>query len=246
MCEPVTALTAVAGGVKAFGGLRAARDQKDAAARDWERQMEFRKRNFEREQGRYSLKLARYDQQIDENAMAASIAFAREQAWLNDQYSLATVKYQDEFIKAAKSLKFVGEGNTAKRLQSLPLQELGRMQAMQVSNLIRAREKVEGFGRDTVRKLRTGNRRAFDAVGQIPLPGIAPPKPDMDMTSAYLNFAGDIASTAASAAGAFAKSKPPTTPLADTGTPSGFTFGSDSPIDYDIGLETSDIKFFDY
>ena len=215
MCEPVTALTAVAGGVKAFGGLRAARDQKSAAARDWERQMEFRKRNFERDQGRYNLKLARYDQQIDENAMAASIAFAREQAWLNDQYSLASVKYQDEFIKAAKSLKYVGEGNTARRLGSLQLQELGRMQAMQVSNLTRAREKVEGFGRSTSRQLRTANQRARDAVGQIPLPSIAPPKPDMDMTSAYINFAGDIARTAASAYGAYQESMPPNTPFSE-------------------------------
>jgi hypothetical protein len=210
VCEPVTALTAVAGGLNAVGGLRSARDQKDAAARDWERQMEIRKLNFQRDQGRYSLKLAKYDQQIDENAMAASIAFAKEQAWLNDQYSLASVKYQDEFAKAAQSMKFYGSGKTAKRLESLQFAELGRMQAMQVSNLIRAREKVEGFGRDTTRKLRSGDRRAFDAVGQIPVPGIAPPKPDMDMTSAYLNFAGDIAGTAASAYGAYQKSKPPT------------------------------------
>lgn len=213
MCEPVTALTAVAGGVKAFGGLRAARDQKDAAARDWERQMEIRKLNFQRDQGRYSLKLARYDEQIDENALAASTAFAKEQAWLNDQFNAATVQYQNEFAKAAKGMKFYGSGKTAKRLASLQFAELGRMQAMQVSNLIRAQEKVEGFGRDTVRKLRSANRRAFDAVGQIPVPGIAPPKPDMDMTSAYLNFAGDIAGTAASAYGAFQKSKPPTTPF---------------------------------
>ena len=246
MCEPVTALTAVAGGVKAFGGLRAARDQKDAAARDWERQMEIRKLNFQRDQGRYSLKLAKQSQELDENTLAASTAFAREQAWLNDQFNAATVQYQNEFTKAVKGMKFYGSGKTAKRLASLQFAELGRMQAMQVSNLIRAREKVEGFGRDTRRKLQAANQRAFDAVGQIPVPGIAPPKPDMDMTSAYLNFAGDIAGTAASAYGAYQKSKPPTTPFADTGTPSGFSLGSDSPIDYDIGLKTGDFKFFDY
>ena len=246
MCEPVTALTAVAGGIKAFGGLRAARDQKDAAARDWERQMEIRKLNFQRDQGRYSLKLAKQSQELDENTLAASTAFAREQAWLNDQFNAATVQYQNEFAKAAKGMKFYGSGKTAKRLASLQFAELGRMQAMQVSNLIRAREKVEGFGRDTRRKLQAAQQRAYDAVGQIPVPGIAPPKPDMDMTSAYLNFAGDIASTAASAAGAYAKSKPPTTPFADTGTPSGFSYGSDTMIDYDIGLKTGDLKFFDY
>jgi len=215
VCEPVTALTAVAGGLSAVGGLRSARDQKDAAARDWERQMEIRKLNFQRDQGRYSLKLAKQSQELDENTLAASTAFAREQAWLNDQFNAATVQYQNEFTKAAKGMKFYGSGKTAKRLASLQFAELGRMQAMQVSNLIRAREKVEGFGRETVRKLRSANRRAFDAVGQIPVPGIAPPKPDMDMTSAYLNFAGDIAGTAASAYGAYQKSKPPTTPFSE-------------------------------
>ena len=208
MCEPVTALTAVAGGIKAFGGLRAARDQKDAAARDWERQMEIRKLNFQRDQGRYSLKLAKQSQELDENTLAASTAFAREQAWLNDQFNAATVQYQNEFAKAAKGMKFYGSGKTAKRLASLQFAELGRMQAMQVSNLIRAREKVEGFGRDTRRKLQAANQRAFDAVGQIPLPGIAPPPPSTDMTSAYINFAGDIAGTAASAYGAYQQSKP--------------------------------------
>jgi hypothetical protein len=246
VCEPVTALTAVAGGVKAFGGLRAARDQKDAAARDWEQQMEIRKLNFQRDQGRYSLKLAKQSQELDEYTLAASTAFAREQAWLNDQFNAATVQYQNEFAKAAKGMKFYGSGKTAKRLASLQFAELGRMQAMQVSNLIRAREKVEGFGRDTRRKLQAAQQRAYDAVGQIPVPGIAPPKPDMNMTSAYLNFAGDIAGTAASAYGAFQKSKPPTTPFADTGTPSGFSYGSDTMIDYDIGLKTGDLKFFDY
>ena len=208
--------------------------------------MEIRKLNFQRDQGRYSLKLAKQSQELDENTLAASTAFAREQAWLNDQFNAATVQYQNEFAKAAKGMKFYGSGKTAKRLASLQFAELGRMQAMQVSNLIRAREKVEGFGRDTRRKLQAAQQRAYDAVGQIPVPGIAPPKPDMDMTSAYLNFAGDIASTAASAAGAYAKSKPPTTPFADTGTPSGFSYGSDTMIDYDIGLKTGDLKFFDY
>ena len=215
MCEPVTALTAVAGGIKAFGGLRAARDQKDAAARDWERQMEIRKLNFQRDQGRYSLKLARYDEQIDENALAASTAFAREQAWLNDQFNAATVQYQNEFAKAAKGMKFYGSGKTAKRLASLQFAELGRMQAMQVSNLIRARQKVEGFGRKLTSQRRVADRRAFDAVGQIPVPGIAPPKPDMDMTSAYINFAGDIAGTAASSFKAYKASQADTNPFSN-------------------------------
>lgn len=209
MCEPVTALTAVAGGLSAFGGLMAARDQKDAAARDWERQMEIRKINYISDHNRYNLKLLRYDQQVDENAMAASNAYAKEQAWLNDQYDAASAQYQNAFIKAARNSRYYGEGRTAKRLASLPFAELGRMQAMQVSNLIRARERVEGFGRDTRRKLQAANRRAFDSVGQAPMPTIAPPKPDMDMTSAYINFGAGILGTAASAAGAFAKSQAP-------------------------------------
>jgi hypothetical protein len=87
------------------------------------------------------------------------------------------------------------------------------MKAMQVSNLIRAREKVDGFGRELKTKLRSANQRAFDAVGPIPMPGIAPPKPDMDMTGASINFLGDIAGTAASAYGAYQKSLPPTDPF---------------------------------
>lgn len=213
MCEPVTALTAVAGGINAFGGLAAASSQKAAAGRDWERQMEFRKLNFMRDQGRYKLKLARYDQQIDENALAASSAFAKEQAWLDDQSDAATAQLRDAFTKTSRKMRYYGSGKTAKRLYSLQFAELGRMQAMQVSNLIRAREKVDGFGRELKTKLRAANQRAFDAVGQIPMPGIAPPKPDMDMTGASINFLGDVVGTAASAYGAYQKSLPPTDPF---------------------------------
>jgi len=246
VCEPVTALTAVAGGIKAFGGLAAASSQKSAVARDWERQMEFRKLNFMRDQGRYKLKLARYDQQIDENALAASAAFAKEQAWLNDQYSLASVKYQNDFINIAKRLKYVGEGNTARRLRSLPFAELGRMKAMQVSNLIRAREKVDGFGRNLKTKLRSANQRAFDAVGPIPMPGIAPPKPDMDMTGASINFLGDVVGTAASAYGAYQKSLPPNEAFKNNSS----SFGSYSDVNLSRfpGLfdYTPEVNFFDY
>ena len=246
MCEPVTALTAVAGGINAFGGLAAASSQKSAMARDWERQMEFRKLNFMRDQGRYKLKLARYDQQIDENALAASSAFAKEQAWLNDQYSAASVKYQNDFINIAKRLKYVGEGNTARRLRSLPFAELGRMKAMQVSNLIRAREKVDGFGRNLKTKLRSANQRAFDAVGQIPMPGIAPPKPDMDMTGASINFLGDVVGTAASAYGAYQKSLPPNEAFKNNSS----SFGSYSDVNLSRypGLfdYQPEVNFFDY
>ena len=215
MCEPVTALTAVSGALKAFGGLRAARDQKDAAARDWERQMEIRNLNLISDTNRYNLKLIRYDQQIDENAMAVYEAYAKEQAWLNDQYDAATVKYQDAFIKAARSAKYYGEGRTDKRRESSSFADLGYMQSILVSNLTRAGEKVEGANRKAARQFKFANRRAFDSLGAVPMPTIAPPKPDMNMTSAYINFGAGLLTTAASSASAFAASKPPTTPFVD-------------------------------
>ena len=217
MCEPVTALTVASGTLSAFGGLASAKAQKESAARDWEYQMELRKLNFQRDQGRYALKLARYDEQIDENALAASSAFAKEQAWLNDQFNKATVEYQDAFVKVAENMKFTGTGRTGERLKSKQLAALGRMQALQVSNLTRARERVEEQGRDMRRQLQASNTRAFDEVGAIPTPGLAPPKPDMDMTGAYLNFAGSMLGTAASGAKAFSASKPPTEAFTDTG-----------------------------
>ena len=219
MCEPVTALTAISGGISAFGGLAAARDQKAAQGRDWARQMQLRAINFQRDQGRYRLKLARYNQELDENALAASAAFANEQAWLNDQFNQASVQYRDAFIKASKGLKYYGEGKTAKRLASLNFQELGRLRGMQVSNLIRATERVEGFGRASSQKLRLANQRSRDSLGEQPLPGIAPPKPDMSMTGASINFLGSLVGTAASAYGAYQKSLPPTKPFSTPNSP---------------------------
>ena len=216
MCEPVTALTAVSGGLSAVGGISSAAASKRASARQWEQQMELRKLNFMRDQTRYRLKTNRYLQQVDENFLAASTAYGKEQAWLNDQFNAATVKYGEAFQKIQRSTKGLeGSGKTAARLRSTSLAELGRMQAMNVANLTRAREKVEGFGRETRRKLVRANQRAYDQVGFVPMPGVAPPKPDMDMTSAYIGALGTLAGTAASSFKAFNASKPQTNPFAD-------------------------------
>ena len=62
--------------------------------------------------------------------------------------------YGQAFEKIQKSTKGLeGTGKTAARLRSTSLAELGRIQAMNIANLTRAREKVEGFGRETRRKL---------------------------------------------------------------------------------------------
>lgn len=210
MCEPVTALTAVSGGLSAVGGISSAAASKRASARQWEQEMELRKLNFMRDQTRYRLKTNRYLQQVDENFLAASTAYGKEQAWLNDQFNAATVKYGDAFQKIQRSTKGLeGSGKTAARLRSTSLAELGRMQAMNVANLTRAREKVQGFGRKTRRKLVRANQRALDQVGFVPMPGVAPPKPDMDMTSAYIGALGSLAGTAAQSYSAYQDSLPP-------------------------------------
>ena len=149
-----------------------------------------------RDQTRYRLKTNRYLQQVDENFLAASTAYGKEQAWLNDQFNAATVKYGQAFEKIQKSTKGLeGYGKTAARLRSAPIAELGRIQAMNVANLTRAREKVEGFGRETRRKLVRANQLAYDQLGFVPMPGVAPPEPDMDMTSAYIGALGSLAGT---------------------------------------------------
>lgn len=216
MCEPVTALTAVSGGLSALGGLQSAAASKNAKARQWEQQMELRKLNFMRDQTRYDLKKVQRDIKVDDDFLSASTAYGMEQAWLNDQFNAATVKYRDSFIKMAKYAKGIEmSGKTAYRVRSMPIAELGRIQAMNVSNLTRAGEKVEGFGRKTNRDLVRSYRRAQDQLGFVPMPGIAPPKPDMDMTSAYIGAAGQLVSTAASSFKAFNASKPQTNPFAE-------------------------------
>lgn len=245
MCEPVTALTAISGGIKTIGGLQSAAAQKNASARQWEQQMELRKLNFMRDQTRYRLKTNRYLQQVDENFLAASTAYGKEQAWLNDQSNAALVKYRDSFKKMAKYAKGIEmTGKTGYRVRSVPIAELGTVRAMHVANLTRAREKLEGFGRETRRKLVRANQRAYDQVGFVPMPGVAPPKPDMDMTSAYIGALGSLAGTAASAFGAFSASKPPM---------EGFSGSSYGDISLSSGLNSQDlfnyqpdINFFDY
>ncbi len=224
MCEPVTVLTAVSGGLSALGGLRSAAASKNASARQWEQQMELRKLNFMRDQTRYRLKTNKYFEQVDENFLDASTAYGRKQAWLNDQATLASVKYRDSFIKIAKHAKGLeGSGRNSERLRAIPIVELGVKQAMHISNLTRAREQFKDFGRDTHRKHVRADKRARDQLGFVPIPGIAPPKPDMDMSSAYIGALGTLAGTAASSFKAFNASKPPINPFTQNAVP--FTQG---------------------
>lgn len=217
MCEPVTAITAVAGVASAVGGLNQAHQKKAAAAKDWNTKMQIRKINHDRAVSRWNLKKDRYKQQVDENFLSASIAYGRKQLWANDQASEASKKYEDSFTKIQEYTKGIEmTGKTSSRLQNMPIARLGRIQAMHVSNLTRARTDVQSFGRDTRRKLMAANNRAYDQVGFMPQPGIAPPKPDVSMDQAYMQAGISLLGTAASSASAFAASKPPTPGFSDS------------------------------
>ncbi len=180
----------------AAGGLYSAGKQKEADAANYRRQLEIREIEWDRTRSKYANDLVQYEEQIDENFMAASRGYAAEQGQLNDLFNQASVAFQNDFVKLMEARQFYGSGNTARRLGARNLAAFGRSQALQASNLVRARE---GYARDVTSirdRLRQANREAYSGVMYKPQPGFAPVKPNTDMTGDFLSFAGSMASAA--------------------------------------------------
>ena len=222
----------------AFGGLKAASDEKTAAVNDYKRKLGIRRVKWDGQRALYGTRVAEYETQIAENALSASRAYADEQSRLNDLFSQASAEAQESFAQLAENQKYFGSGKSADRLEARNLAKFGRNQAMIASNLIRARESTER-NIDNVRdRLRSTNRNAYSKVQFKPQPGFAPVKPNTDMTAANMQFLGGIASAASSGIGAYNSLKAP-----DIGSFGGTSNGFFKPNNIDF---TSSMDFGSY
>ena len=89
--------------------------------------------------------------------------------------------------------------------QGRNLAAFGRSQALTASNLVRARESYDSDVGNLRRQLLEANRKAYAPVKFKPIPGLAPIKPDTDMTGANLAFMGSMVGTAATGLEGYAK-----------------------------------------
>ena len=193
----------------AFGGLKAAGDEKTAAVDKYKRELGIRRVKWDGECGLYKTRVAEYETAMQENGLTASRAYADEQSRLNDLFNEASVKAQESFAQLSEKQKYFGSGKTADRLEARNLAKFGRDQALTASNLIRARESYQSNVENIRERLRSTNRNAYSKVQFKPQPGFAPAKPNTDMTAANMQFLGGIASAASSGIGAYNSLKAP-------------------------------------
>ena len=191
--------------MSAVGGLASAGAQKRAEVEKYKRELKLREIDWDGTRNEYARNTIEMQEQVDENFLAASRGYAAEQTQLNDIFNQATVAFQDDFVKLMEAQKFMGSGATARRLEGRNLAAFGRSQALTASNLVRARESYDSDVGSLRRQLLEANRKAYAPVKFKPIPGLAPIKPDTDMTGANLAFMGSMAGTAATGLEGYAK-----------------------------------------
>lgn len=218
------------GAASSFGGLKSAADQKTAEVNNYKRQLQIRSIKWDGQRAMYGTRLAEFDTTVDDNVLSASRAYADEQSRLNDLFKQADTKGLDAFTRLMENMRDYGSGRTAQRREARDLAKYGRSQALATSNLLRAHENYQSRVEGIREKLRTTNRAAYSKVQFKPQPGVAPVKPNVDMTAANLSFIGGIASAVGSGMSAYNSLKAPDvgnlTSTPKPGMPNAFNQGS--------------------
>ena len=169
----------------AFGAqnqANAAVDARNASLlSDYKARLKIREANWVRELGRYNLQKQAYADDLFENNLSASKAYASEQRRLNEIFKQAAFQTQDRNIQQAQALGTAAasgrSGKSAARLQAMTAAAFGRNAAIQQQSLQSARESY-GIRTDRIRdQLRIANRNAYRNVQFAPVPGAAPIAP---------------------------------------------------------------------
>lgn len=204
MCAPVALGVAsfATGALGAVGNYQSASAQASAqnaaAANNYKYQLQVRRRNWDNTKHVYGRKLFQYDQQLDENSLAAARAYSKAQLNLNEQYRQAAFRSEGNIAKLLRSQgNFAAAGRTgrsADRLNAEQLMQYGRGQAAIAENLMTARNKYFDNTMDTNRELLSANRRAYEKVAIRPMPTVAPAPPTMMPGPSGLSLAGGLLS----------------------------------------------------
>lgn len=169
----------------AFGQQQQAKAQVDAANKsriaDYKQQLRIRQMNWARTTARYTNQIRDYYDDIYENNLSASKAYASEQRRLNEIFKQARLQTQDRNIQQAEALGSVAasgrSGRSVARLAAMTQAAFGRNAAIQEESL-RGAVASTGYRADRIRdSLRIANRNAYRSVQFAPVPGVDPIAP---------------------------------------------------------------------
>jgi len=200
MCEPVTALTVASGGMGAIGSYQsasaAASAQNEGSIRNYKYQLKVRRKNWDRERERYSYQVAQYNQQTQENAIAAQRAYSSEQQRLNNIFKQASFSQQNQLVKLAQTTGKQAAsgriGRSASRAGMADFAQFGRNQAIMAESLLGAQSAFETRTGAINRQLISAQNDAYSQVAIAPEPGVAPPAPVMRQGPSGLSLAAGL------------------------------------------------------
>ena len=203
-------LGAVLGGAsKILGGIaasKAAKARNAAARRNWERQMEIRKRQWFQQLSVYGAKVNKYTTQLNENDLAANRGYAQAQAALGAQRSKALADSESKFIqyikeKAGKTSASGMTGRSAARIEMMEFAAFGRKQGDLAFKLIKSREAYQTQVEGIRNQQKSARNKLFGDVMFTPVASVPPNYPPMENTSmpiiqGFLGAAAGIAGAA--------------------------------------------------
>lgn len=201
------ALSAVLGAGKAIlGGIgqaQAIKAENRRRIREYERQLELRKRNWYQQLSVYSAKVNKYNIDLNENDLAAQRGYAKAQSNLRSLEGRVVAQNEQKFRElVAKRLgkrRASGQtGRSVRRGETLDMASYGRYTGRQAFGVSMAREKFKENVESIRRKQVSSRRQLFSSVAFNPVPSLAPNPPElrgtgMVMMNAMLGAASSLA-----------------------------------------------------
>jgi len=201
------AISAILGAGKAIlGGIGQAQQIKAEnrrRIREYERQLEMRKRNWFQQLSVYGAKVNKYNIDLNENDLAAQRGYAKAQSNLRALEGRVVAQNETKFrqlvSKKLGARRASGQtGRSVRRGETLDIAEYGRYTGRQAFGVSMAREKFKENTENIRRRQVSARRGLFSQVAFNPVPSMAPNPPEMRgtgmvMMNALLGAAGSIA-----------------------------------------------------
>jgi len=191
---------AILGGI---GQAQAIKAENRRRIREYERQLEIRKRNWFQQLSVYSAKVNKYNIDLNENDLAAQRGYAKAQASLRSLGGQVTAQNEQKFRElVSKKLgrrRSSGQtGRSVRRGETLDMASFGRYTGRQAFAVSMAREKFKENVENIRRKQTSARRGLYSQVAFNPVPSIAPNPPQlrgtgMVMMNAMMGAIGSIA-----------------------------------------------------
>ena len=180
-----------AGASSILGGIaksNQAKARNRAAVREYERQIEMRKRAWFQQLSVYGAKVNKYTTQLNENDLAANRGYAQAQAALGAQQSKALAQSEEKFIefvnkKLGKVRASGRTGRSAARLERMQFAAFGREQANLAFKLTRSAEAYQTNVEAIRNQQKSARNQLYGDVMFQPVASLPPSSPVMENTS---------------------------------------------------------------